>query len=59
MMCVYVCVCSPTNRQEKMRKLQEQLTSTYRLKAENADQMLRLKDQAELDEKALMQKEKE
>ena len=45
--------------EEKILKLQEDLTSAYRLQSENSNTFLRLKDQAEKDEKALLKKEEE
>jgi hypothetical protein len=45
--------------EEKILKLQEDLTSAYRLQSENSNTFLRLKEQAEKDEKALLRKEEE
>jgi len=45
--------------EEKILRLQEELTASYRLNAENTNTMLRLKLQAERDEKALLAKEQE
>eukprot|EP00808_Paulinella_micropora_P006814 g49116.t1 len=52
-----------TNRlremEEKNARLSEELTAAYRLGYENADAMLRLKNQSETDEKLLMDKDAE
>lgn len=45
--------------EEKILKLQEDLTAAYRLQSENSNTFLRLKEQAEKDEKALLKKEEE
>jgi len=45
--------------EEKILKLQEDLTAAYRLQSENSHTSLRLKEQAEADEKALIKKEEE
>jgi len=45
--------------EDKLLKLQEELTASYRLSAEHSSTLLRLKLQAEKDEKALLQKEEE
>lgn len=45
--------------EEKILRLQEDLTSAYRLQSENSHTFLRLKEQAEKDEKALLRKEAE
>jgi hypothetical protein len=45
--------------EEKVLRLQEDLTSAYRLQSENAHTSLRMKEQAEKDERALLKKEEE
>ena len=50
-MCVYV----PSALLEaKLKSLQEELTDSYRQKAENAQTLLRLKEQRENDERLLI-----
>lgn len=45
--------------EDKILKLQEDLTAAYRLQSENSHTSLRLKEQAEKDERALLRKEEE
>jgi small-conductance mechanosensitive channel len=45
--------------EDKILKLQEDLTAAYRLQSENSHTSLRLKEQAEKDERALLKKEEE
>lgn len=45
--------------EERILKLQEDLTAAYKLQSENSNNYMRVKEQAEKDEKALLKKEEE